>query len=296
MTEACPVCESRAAAAPEPDKTWFAGFREPASLVRCVDCSLVYLKGAGAEPIATRSDDYVRTRILLSHNEPPPEQDDLFRRRLAWAAKRTGGRRVLDIGCGNGAFLLTARARGWDALGVDTSEAARDLLVPHGVQVALEDCVTFLQRHPRAFDLIHMNHSLEHIPAAAETVIAARAALAPGGLLYVEVPNELDNLVYRTLELVGRKRKAGSVLGRSRPPREPSPHVYFFNKRSLTHLARRAGFEELQVHARRREPFQLQPSELADTMAAFLGAGPFLTLTARAPASVSAHGQGRPRA
>jgi hypothetical protein len=49
-------------------------------------------------------------------------------------------------------------------------------------------------------------------------------------------------------------------------------------------LASRAGFASFQVHARRREPFQLKQSELADTVAALLGAGSFLTLTASAAA------------
>ena len=39
--------------------------------------------------------------------------------------------------------------------------------------------------------------------------------------------------------------------------REPSPHLYFFNKRSLAKLAERAGFDSFEVHARRREPLEL---------------------------------------
>src|SRR6185436_7633947 len=100
----------------------------------------------------------------------------------------------------------------------DNSEAARELLAPTGIDVCVADALEFLRDHPASFDFIHMNHSLEHIPNAAATVLAARASLSPGGLLYVEVPNEFDNLVYRLLELVGRKKKHGSLLGRSKPP------------------------------------------------------------------------------
>jgi len=277
----CPICTSAQPSRPEPDKAWFSGFTGNNELVRCPECSVVYLLPDETDVVSTRSDDYVRGKIVDSCSQVA-EQDELFLRRLRWARPRVQGRRVLDVGCGNGAFLLAARALGWEASGVDVSVAARDLLSATGLHVSVADAAHFLREHPRHFDLIHMNHSLEHILTAADTVLAARTALAPGGLLYVEVPNEFDNLVYRSLELIGRKRKTGSLFGRSRPPREPSPHVYFFNKKSLSKLAARAGFSRFHVHARRREPLQLDLSEAAGNLAALLGAGPFLTLTAYA--------------
>ncbi|HXK19746.1 MAG TPA: class I SAM-dependent methyltransferase [Polyangiaceae bacterium] len=253
-------------------------------LVRCIDCSLIYVRsddvGIGCAP----DDDYIRTRILEAYNEPPPEQAGLFRSRLELAGAQLQGRRVLVIGCGNGAFLSTAKALGWQPRGLDISETPRDLLAPLGIDVCVDDAVEFLRAHVATFDLIHMNHSLEYIPAAAEVVLAARRALAPGGLFYLEVPNEFDNLVYRTLELIGRKRRRGSLFGRSVAPTLPSRHLYFFNKKSLERLALRAGFATFKLDARRREPFKLGLADAADTAAALLGAGSFLTLTANAPA------------
>ncbi len=276
----CPLCLATSTARPEPDKTWVCGFRGPPELVRCLDCSLIYLRADSADAVETRSEDYVRAKIVESCGHLG-EQDELFLRRLAWAKRRVQGRRVLDIGCGNGAFLIAARDAGWQPSGLDNSETARELLARAGIDVCVADSVAFLRQRPASFDFIHMNHSLEHIPNAAETVVAARAALAPGGLLYVEVPNEFDNLVYRLLELLGRKRARGSLFGRSQPSSEASPHLYFFNKKSLLRLAARAGFARFEVHARRREPFELNAAEAAAGFSALLGAGPFLTFTAQ---------------
>ncbi len=277
----CPLCLCDREGLPEPDKTWYSGFRGRSELVRCVDCSLIYLRGYEEDAVETRSDDYVRQKIVDSCNQLG-EQDQLFVRRLEWAERRVQSKRVLDIGCGNGAFLLSAREMGWQPLGLDKSDAARDLLASTGTEVHLDDAAEFLRSRPQSFDFIHMNHSLEHIPHAPETVLAAREALAPQGLLYVEVPNEFDNLLYRVLERLGRKRRAGSIFGASKPAREPSPHLYFFNPRSMKRLAERAGFRSFEVHARRREPLQLDPGEILSNLAARLGAGPFLTLIARA--------------
>jgi 2-polyprenyl-3-methyl-5-hydroxy-6-metoxy-1,4-benzoquinol methylase len=277
----CPVCLSVLDALPETDKTWLSGFEGLGHLVRCADCSLVYLRDYKSEIVDLHGDEYVRAKVVQSGHEPARDRERLFAQRLAWAATQIEGRRVLDIGCGNGAFLLAARALGWTPAGLDNSEVPRELLLPQGIEVCVRDSVEFLQEHRAAFDLIHMNHSLEHIPKAADTVLAAKKALAPGGLLYVEVPNEFDNLVYRSLELLGRKRKRGSVLGRSKPSAAPSPHLYFFNKKSLTRLASRAGFATSRVHARRREPFDFTAAEAACSIAALLGAGFLLTLTAK---------------
>src|SRR5258708_17832799 len=92
----CPLCLSTMDARPEPDKTWFAGFRGAPELVRCRDCSLVYLRDYESEVVHTRDDDYVRVKILQSYNEPPRDHDKLFPRRLDWAKTRVRGRRVLD--------------------------------------------------------------------------------------------------------------------------------------------------------------------------------------------------------
>jgi 2-polyprenyl-3-methyl-5-hydroxy-6-metoxy-1,4-benzoquinol methylase len=284
MHPPCPVCLSVSDARPETDKTWLSGFQGLGHLVRCVECSLVYLRDYTSEVVDFHGDEYVRARVIQSCHEPSRDREQLFTERLAWAATQTKGRRVLDIGCGNGAFLLAARASGWTPFGLDNSEVPRELLLPQGLDVCVADAVEFLKEHPAAFDLIHMNHSLEHIPNAADTVLAAKKALAPGGLLYVEVPNEFDNLVYRSMEVLGRKRMKGSFLGHSKPAQVPSPHLYFFNKKSLARLASRAGFDTFNVHARRREPFELTAAEVACSLAALLGAGFLLTLTARVAA------------
>jgi SAM-dependent methyltransferase len=276
----CPVCLSTTEPLPEDDCAWLLGFEGWGRLVRCADCSLVYLRDYTPALLEHHGDDFVRTKVSQCGHEPSSEHERLFAGRLAWAEARTSGRRVLDIGCGNGAFLLAAQQRGWRACGLDNSAVPRELLAPRGIEVSVRDAVEYLEEQRASFDFIHMNHSLEHIPQAAETLLAARHALAPGGLLHVEVPNELDNLVYRALALLGRKSKRGSLLGRSRPAAAPSPHLYFFNKRSLRRLAQRAGFSSIDVHARRREAFDLSAAEAACSLAALLGNGIFLTLTA----------------
>ncbi len=96
---------------------------------------------------------------------------------------------VLDFGCGKGQFLLEATRQGWKALGVETaSERARFAREHYQVEVH--------QEHYEGgslgaddFDLITLNHVLEHLPEPLEILEKLVSDnLRKNGLLMVEVP------------------------------------------------------------------------------------------------------------
>jgi SAM-dependent methyltransferase len=96
--------------------------------------------------------------------------------------------RVLDVGSGSGGLLRHFGARGWKPYGIDPSRAAADSAARHGAAV---HCGTLRDQPwpPESFQLITFQHSLEHIVDPVDALRRARALLAPGGLLAVEVPN-----------------------------------------------------------------------------------------------------------
>jgi 2-polyprenyl-3-methyl-5-hydroxy-6-metoxy-1,4-benzoquinol methylase len=101
------------------------------------------------------------------------------------------GARVLEIGCGSGALLLSLAKYGRirEAVGCDISElairaatgAGKRLAMPP-VEFRIED---FLQAPPGPFDVVLMIDVLHHIPRARqrEALRAAAARVAPGGRL-----------------------------------------------------------------------------------------------------------------
>lgn len=99
------------------------------------------------------------------------------------------GGRVLDIGCGNGAFLALLRQAGWEVVGVDASRAAaRTARASFGIDVH----TTTLEDAPlpqRGFDFIHMSHVIEHVEDPVTTLDQVARLLRPGGQLYIETPN-----------------------------------------------------------------------------------------------------------
>jgi 2-polyprenyl-3-methyl-5-hydroxy-6-metoxy-1,4-benzoquinol methylase len=100
--------------------------------------------------------------------------------------------RLLDYGCGKGAFLaaFSQMVSDWELLGSDQSEANR-LAIEQIPQATYE--VGPISHLPGLFDVISLVHVLEHIVDPAATLTSLRDKLAPSGVLFIQVPNLLDN-------------------------------------------------------------------------------------------------------
>jgi len=148
-------------------------------------------------------------------------------RRLGFVAAamegQTGsGRRLLDVGCGDGSFLLAARSAGWEVTGTEMNPAlARraGLDVREGFE-SLTDCAPF--------DCVTLWHSLEHMRDIRATLVHVSGLLKPDGRLIVAVP---DNGGFQAR--VFRQRWLHLDVPR---------HLYHFTDRSLTICLERAGF------------------------------------------------------
>jgi SAM-dependent methyltransferase len=101
--------------------------------------------------------------------------------------------RHLDIGCGNGAFLrgLSSVFPSWDLFGSEVSEKYKSTVtsIPGVRDFYTQD----LREIPGLFDSISLVHVLEHIASPVSFLAEVRSKLAPGGVLFVEIPYFIDN-------------------------------------------------------------------------------------------------------
>jgi 2-polyprenyl-3-methyl-5-hydroxy-6-metoxy-1,4-benzoquinol methylase len=97
--------------------------------------------------------------------------------------------RLLDFGCGNGAFLEQMAQQGWQVTGIDVivpEELARRAA---GRFPVLAGSLPHADLAPRTFDVITMWQSLEHVHDPLAVLHEARRLLVPGGQLLISVPN-----------------------------------------------------------------------------------------------------------
>ena len=235
----CAVCGGRdlrlvyAGTVPEGDldpAPYFSSSRSRAGhlpVMRCVACGLWM-----ANP---RDDDATLARTYAGLEDRSYDEEEENRARTASAHLRFVTRhhrnpgRLLDAGCATGAFVRVASAAGWKATGVDAS--------PWALERARERCpeATFLRglieelEFPSSsFDAITLWDTLEHASAPAAVLSRLRSWLAPGGWLFLNVPNA-DSW---TARVMGRR---WVLLLRE--------HLWYFTPPTLGSLLARCGFQ-----------------------------------------------------
>jgi 2-polyprenyl-3-methyl-5-hydroxy-6-metoxy-1,4-benzoquinol methylase len=112
--------------------------------------------------------------------------------------------KILDVGCGKGAFLIKAQERGWEAYGLEPNfDAAAKLKQGHGIECRSDDF--FTAAYPKeSFQVICLWDLIEHTPEPLKWFERCRELLAPGGLLLIATPNHhslLDGLAHMAFKL-----------------------------------------------------------------------------------------------
>lgn len=159
-------------------------------LNRCNACGFVYLS-SWQESLANAAQLYDYYAHLTDADLAERHSAENRARQHALLQKlssHTTGRKLLDVGCGDGQLLQTAAEAGWDAAGIDLSEAAVDLCRRRGLDASNTD---FFDRSldTQRFDVIVMSELVEHVPAPQRFLSRAESLLEPGGVLYLTTPN-----------------------------------------------------------------------------------------------------------
>jgi|688.fasta_scaffold63050_5 SAM-dependent methyltransferase len=203
------------------------------ALSRCEECGLVRLAEVPGRETSYPSDYYgegeakfVPVIEAISHIRPVLMSYAIHRcSDVARTEKRRP--RVLDVGCGRAYLLRDLAAKGWDCAGIDIQGSP----VPRNAESLGLDCrigdASDLPWPSGVFDLVVINHVLEHTVDPWAVCREARRVLRDKGILYVGVPNVLSF----------QSRLFGVNWFSLELPR----HVFHFSPRSLATLLRSAG-------------------------------------------------------
>lgn len=101
---------------------------------------------------------------------------------------------LLDVGCGSGELVAFASRRGLRATGIDRDEGNIATALARGLDVVTGDVLHPPLGSNRQFDVITMEHLIEHFPPPEAVRLLAEYArrLRPGGRLILVTPNAAD--------------------------------------------------------------------------------------------------------
>ena len=135
---------------------------------------------------------------------------------------------LLDLGCGTGDFLKTAKEDGWQITGIEPSPIARRFANQKTANAVFD--IKELDNLPgESFDVITLWHVLEHLPNLEKHFEIFKSLLKPKGRLVIAVPNfkSYDAHYYK------------SFWAAYDVPR----HLWHFSQRSILRLANKQNME-----------------------------------------------------
>ncbi|MEO8458124.1 MAG: class I SAM-dependent methyltransferase [Chloroflexota bacterium] len=154
-------------------------------------------------------------------------------------------KRILDIGCGVGAFVrrlgeFSSRIVGTD---IDRESVRRGAEAVPNLALAVGEHMPF---RSGTFDVILLHEVLEHVDNDVETLKEARRLLAPGGKIVIFCPNRLYPFETHGIFL-GKRYVFGNVPLVNWLPdglrNRLVPHARTYSKRRLQRVYKRAGLK-----------------------------------------------------
>lgn len=138
---------------------------------------------------------------------------------------------LLDVGCGNGTFLMSMRDHGWRSFGTEIapSEHLRENVKEFIYKGDFKDG-NFKEN---SFDIVTMWHSLEHVKDPLGYFMEARRVLKPNGILLVEIPN------FRSWQ--------SKIFKKNWFHLDVPRHLLHFSPKSIEILFNKAGFTNIVV-------------------------------------------------
>lgn len=200
-------------------------------LVKCISCGLIFLYPIPSikQFLSAYPDSY------HSYNIPVSKITQIFislslkqeSKKIKKLISNTGT--ILDVGCADGRHFEILRKFGnWHFIGIDF----KDKIAQKGRVAGREIYTATLEKfdYPKdSFDLMVMDHLLEHVTDPVLTLKAAHRLLKPGRYLIGAVPNinSFDKVLF------------GRYWGGYHLPR----HVWHFTPKSLSKVLKKAGFQ-----------------------------------------------------
>ncbi len=217
----CPVCNNN-------DIGYLKNF-EKLHLMKCNNCTFVF-----DERIPSEFELNEHYKVYAYSGLKPISEQTVksYNRLLDQFEKYRESGNILDLGCGQGDFLIEAKKRNWNVYGVEYSESAVNLCKSRGIEMhqgsLTEDVFGDMQ-----FDVITSFEVIEHINNPNDFMSAATHKLKEKGLFYCTTPN--FNSILRFFE----KDKFKMICY--------PEHISFYTKKSIKYLGNKHHLKSVKI-------------------------------------------------
>ncbi len=146
---------------------------------------------------------------------------EVARKRLEFSRNEIKGR-ILDIGCGNGSFVIEARAKGFECYGIDISEI--DFMDRESIYHGALDSINFPTDY---FQTVTLHDSLEHMVNPVRVLEECFRILDEGGTLIIDFPSFFSDVGehhWKSIE-----------------------HIWMFRQGDIVRLLEKIGFNDVDV-------------------------------------------------
>lgn len=151
--------------------------------------------------------------------------------------------KLLDIGCGSGQFIFEMKLFGLKVLGVEPGDFNEKSAKQQGIRIIKSELIE-AKLKDNHFDLITLNHVLEHLKEPNKNLIEIKRLLKDDGTLIIGVPNSLS--------------LAHWMFGKNWYQLDVPRHLTNYSDRSLCFLLNRLGFNVINIrHNSRPEQFSV---------------------------------------
>ena len=203
--------------------------------VRCPTCELVF---QNPRPLGTMVEEFYREDYDEAYGEVEASSDrhpvfESVARRLGLYRQPPG--RLLDVGCGDGAFLSICQSVGWTCYGLELSKKAVARATRRDLTILSSDC---LERAGECepFDVITLVNVLETVTNPANLLRQVAGALRPSGLVVIRATNGAFHLPMRT-----PARWVGSRY-------DQAFHLFLYSPPALRSLLKVVGLQTIAIH------------------------------------------------
>lgn len=225
----------------------------PLQIVQCRYCGLYFMSPRPNSGARMQLMQGILPAILQSYDNRTANyasvttnRHNIFNQRLTRLAELVSTSEIpppwqlLDVGASAGTLVALAKNKSWQVQGVEPSIEGTQAALRQNKLVLPQAKAEELPWANHSFDIVHAHHVFEHLE---DPLLAAKEAwrvLKPGGFIFIEVPNQFDNIMFRRDRLLKR------VPQRQRSIRSIH-HLWFFSQTTLKRLLQQAGFTDVCV-------------------------------------------------